>query len=156
MPTSVNPNLFAFMRLTDTTTPYGPANACWRWVGKLNNKGYGITRRMHCNYAHRLSYTLFVGPVPARMCVLHKCDVPDCVNPRHLRLGTQLENIQDCVTKKRHAHGERSGRSKLRLAEVLEMRARRDAGAKLKTLAAAYKVSVSLVSHICAHHVWRV
>ncbi len=53
-------------------------------------------------YAHRMAYELYVGPIPDGMCVLHRCDNPGCVNPEHLWLGTQLENVIDRDKKNRH------------------------------------------------------
>ena len=87
---------------------------CWLWTaGCFNNprghgRSYGCfclgsrtdgTRKMHP--AHRVAYELSVGPVPADMKLLHKCDNPRCVNPAHLFLGTQRQNIADMVVKGR-------------------------------------------------------
>ena len=78
-------------------------NNCWEWHGGKNNVGYGMIRdgtRMRT--AHRVSYELNVGPIPPKKHVLHICDNPKCVNPKHLRLGTHQDNMLDMKLKKRH------------------------------------------------------
>lgn len=71
---------------------------CWIWkAGKRGNNGYGGFRvnSTSIRLAHNVSYELYVGEIPKGMKVLHKCDNPLCVNPNHLFLGTQLDNIKD-------------------------------------------------------------
>jgi hypothetical protein len=75
-------------------------------------------------YAHRVAYELKFGPIPDGMHVLHKCDVPLCVNPDHLFLGTNDDNHADCVTKNRQSKGEHRPNSKLTDLIVAEMRKR--------------------------------
>jgi hypothetical protein len=77
---------------------------CWIWTGPLSDLGYGkvMYRGRHWR-AHRLAYTLSVGPIPTGVMVCHRCDVPACVNPAHLWLGTGLENVRDRDRKGRHA-----------------------------------------------------
>lgn len=72
---------------------------CWIWVGRLATGGYGRLRRKE--RAHRVSYEAFVGPVPAGMWVLHSCDTPACVNPKHLRAGDRDANSEDRVQRRR-------------------------------------------------------
>lgn len=77
---------------------------CWEWQGTITgNNGYGSMRipGKQTAYVHRLSYVLYKGPIPVGMKVLHKCDNPICINPDHLFLGTQLENIHDRDQKNR-------------------------------------------------------
>lgn len=83
--------------------PNRPSGACWIWTGPTNNHGYG--RFGGSRYAHRVSYQLAHGPIPPGMVVLHRCDNPPCVNPDHLSLGTQRDNVRDMVTKGRHNPG---------------------------------------------------
>jgi hypothetical protein len=83
-----------------------PDTGCWEWYGAFNNYGYGSIRVDGLRVgAHRASYVAHVGPLPSNMQVLHKCDNPSCVNPDHLFLGTQSDNVYDMVHKGRHIHG---------------------------------------------------
>jgi hypothetical protein len=76
--------------------------------------------------AHRASYEAFKGPIPDGMHVLHQCDVTECVNPDHLFLGTQLDNVRDMMTKgrakKRGLSGQLNPRSKLTSADIIAIR----------------------------------
>ena len=72
---------------------------CWEWIGDQFKRGYG--RVKEGVYAHRFSFELHYGFKPK--VVLHKCDNVRCVNPAHLRGGTQLENMQDKCAKGRQA-----------------------------------------------------
>lgn len=74
---------------------------CWLWTGAMQH-GYGKIRVVMKDVrAHRASWEIHNGPIPDGMCVLHKCDTPLCVNPAHLFLGTQQENIADKQSKGR-------------------------------------------------------
>jgi len=75
---------------------------CLIWKGYVFADGYGgySTKRVH-----RLIYELFIGPIPEKMFVCHKCDVPLCVNPSHLFLGTNKDNMSDMKYKKRSLSG---------------------------------------------------
>lgn len=69
---------------------------CWLWQAYTGGYGYGRIRiGGAARAAHRVSYTLFVGFIPSGLWVLHTCDVPGCVNPNHLYVGTAAENVQD-------------------------------------------------------------
>lgn len=79
-----------------------PENGCWLWLGYKDRDGYGVFYTKEGNRAHRLSYIFFCGPIAEGMHVLHKCDNPSCVNPEHLFLGTNQDNIDDKMVKGRH------------------------------------------------------
>jgi hypothetical protein len=80
-------------------------NECWLWTAYKNNNGYGVIRENGVNVlAHRLSLTLSGVDLPDDKNALHKCDVPACVNPEHLYVGTQKENIRDLVNRGRHCN----------------------------------------------------
>ena len=77
---------------------------CWLWTAAKNKKGYGIFGLgKQTDKAHRIAWRLIVGPIPAGLFVLHKCDVPNCVNPAHLFLGTNLDNVKDMIAKGRNS-----------------------------------------------------
>ncbi len=85
---------------------------CWLWTARRDKDGYGQIRigsevdgSTQNTRAHRLSWELANGPIPNKLQVMHLCDTPPCVNPRHLRLGTHKENMADKVQKGRAAVG---------------------------------------------------
>jgi hypothetical protein len=84
---------------------------CWNWIASKRNKGYGaFVYPSSCGdivqgRAHRFSWEIHNGEIPAGMCVLHKCDNPACVNPDHLWLGTKADNNHDMIKKGRRVVG---------------------------------------------------
>lgn len=109
------------------------SNGCWHWVGARLKQKYdygtfwidGGSERAHC-----VAYAIFRGSIPRGLFVLHTCDVPRCVNPDHLFLGTQSDNMHDASTKGRmNVNRTRDGKpsTKLRemdIAEIIAMRVR--------------------------------
>lgn len=81
----------------------GP-NGCWLWTGAIGGRGYGVVREgklPKATSAHSRSWKRHCGPIPSGAVLCHKCDVRNCVNPDHLFLGTQLDNVKDCIAKGR-------------------------------------------------------
>lgn len=82
-----------------------PNSGCWLWGKSVNKKGYGQISRSRKEgpaLAHCVSWQLAKGEIPQGLCVLHRCDVPCCVNPDHLWLGTKADNNRDMAGKGRH------------------------------------------------------
>lgn len=131
---------------------------CWNWEGAINSRGYGsLSIDGEFEQAHRASYRLFVGAIPSGMCVLHACDNPKCVNPRHLFLGTNQDNVNDKIAKGRLrvALGERQWKAKLTEENVLEIRERTKIGEKASYLAKVFGVHHSTINAIVAGVTWK-
>src|SRR3990167_1304899 len=71
---------------------------CWPWVGTKTKHGYGIFFSGKCVTAHRFAYEMAFGPIPRGLVVDHRCERRDCVNPNHLEVVTQAENLLRCKT----------------------------------------------------------
>lgn len=123
------------------------------WKGNLTNKGYGC---LGGPLAHRIAYELLVGPFPESAHVLHRCDNPPCINPVHLFLGTNNDNIDDKISKNRQAKGEAIGSSKLTEAMVISIRRRFSENESAQgELADEFKLSQSAVSKIVNRKLWK-
>lgn len=102
-----------------------PESGCWIWEGSCSSRGYGKIRYKGKIYSsHRLSYEIFKGAIPTGMFVCHTCDVPCCINPNHLFIGTPKENTEDMFSKGRNYKfklGENT-QAKLTVPKVKEIR----------------------------------
>ena len=101
-------------------------DGCWLWDEGRDKDGYGLIYSKELGglkKAHRVAYILFKDAIPEGLCVLHSCDNPPCVNPKHLWTGTRRNNIDDMVAKGRSLHGTKGSKTKLTEKQVLEIRA---------------------------------
>lgn len=128
---------------------------CWEWIGSISVWGYGqfATKRLK---AHRVSWQLTYGEIPNKLHVLHKCDNPLCVNPDHLFLGTQTDNMNDKVAKDRQLKGEESNLHKLTSQQVNEIRQRYlSGGISQSQLAREYGMTQQGISKIITRITWK-
>lgn len=107
--------------------------------------------------AHRLSFMIHCGEIPKGMYVLHSCDNPTCCNPRHLRAGTPLDNMQDKVNRGRLVvpRGEQSRHAKLTESDVIEIRKLYASGMTQLKLAKEFGVSQPHIGDIVRCEVWK-
>lgn len=151
------PLAFRLTALSDQSS--GP-NACWLWLGTKSEKGYGLlwwrgrtVRVTHVAYEQHYGH-----PVPSdKPIIRHTCDHPWCVNARHLRAGTQADNIHDMMRKGRDArpHGEDHHHAKLTEAHVRKIREDYALGRlPQQQLAAHYGVNQSVISDIILRRGW--
>lgn len=135
---------------------------CWLWQGRTTAFGHGVLDVSAGKgvRAHRYSWELVNGPIPEDLVVCHICDVPACVNPDHLTLGTRVYNTNDMWAKGRGrpgvSRGEAQGSAKLTAAKVVAIRARyAQGGVTHAVLAAEHGVTPSVISHITTRRSWR-
>lgn len=129
---------------------------CWLWTaGKICGYGqYTLPGRISSR-AHRVSWAISNGEIPAGMLVCHKCDVKNCVRPDHLFLGTDKDNAADCVAKGRNTKGQMVGRSRLNKEKVLAIRGKyKPRVYSQRRLAKEYGVSRSTIQTIIERRFW--
>lgn len=124
-----------------------PNSGCWLWTGTVDRKGYGRIK-VHGRHvgAHRVAYRVFVGADPQDLLICHRCDVPGCINPDHLFIGTSTDNARDMGRKGRSGHG------RLQASDVLEIRR---SALPPRDLAASFGVSRGTIHQIRRRHTWR-
>ena len=130
---------------------------CWIWFGPRWNNGYGTCRvGGKKRKAHRVAYLLHYGVLPSNKIVCHDCDVPMCVNPEHLFLGTDQDNATDSMLKGRKPSGEGHALSKLTDETVLEIRRRFENGTlKFREMARSLGVKHQTVLAVAHGKTWK-
>lgn len=137
-----------------------PNSGCWLWL-RAASRGYGAVRvGGKVMAAHRLSYALHKGDIPAGLFVLHNCDNPLCVNPDHLRVGTVKDNADDMVKRGRMnggrgTAGELNGNRRFTLDQINEIREAHRSTGNYARLARQYGVARSTIRRICIGDRWK-
>lgn len=146
----------------------GGNDACWIWTGDRTERGYGaISWKGKASRSHRISWLLTHGEIPDGLLVLHDCpdgDNPSCVNPSHLWLGTNADNVRDSVHKKRwfcHQHpeqirkGEQVHSAKLADPDIPRIRQLLAEGKTINEISALYRVGASTIQDINKGRTWK-
>ncbi len=131
---------------------------CWEWTAGKDIAGYGTFSINGKNqHASRAAWILIYGPIPNGLGILHSCNNPSCVNPSHLRPGTDQDNVDDCIRAGRNSppptiYGEKNNRAKLTDDQVRQVRILFAQGNDTrKQLAKQFNVSVSNIENIVAY-----
>jgi hypothetical protein len=135
---------------------------CWNWTGQKLPAGYGMIKESPSRknvYAHHLSWKIHYGEITGNLFVPHKCDNPNCVNPKHLFLGTSVDNMRDCSNKgrikgcsKQSWHGELSPVAKLNWNAVDDIRT---SSLSLSKLAKRYNVIKATIWKVKTNRIWK-
>ena len=140
---------------------------CWIWTARTNSQtGYGELalqkqrRKWRPHAAHRLSWYFFRGTIPSGLVIRHKCHNRGCVNPEHLLIGTQKDNIHDSIDAGRmigppHPKGESHPRAKVSEKDVVDIRARRASGESINSIKKDFPQIKWGVEDICRRKSWR-
>ena len=135
---------------------------CWIWTGHVNKEwGYGMVRRKgRPRLTHRWAWELTNGEIPAGLMVCHHCDVPACVNPTHLFLGTHQDNMDDMIRKCRARHdapavGSANGAAKLTEKDIPQIRRLIFYGLSNAEIGRAFSVGLSNISAIRVGKTWK-
>lgn len=135
-------------------------SGCWNWIGNMFQGGYGqfkhrkfLGKTTGIN-ASRASWLIHNGPLDSYLFVLHKCDNRRCVNPSHLYVGTQKDNMKDCTVKQRINKGEDRPQSKLTEENVREIKDLKIRQFSYREIAKKYNVTPNAVVSIVRGITW--
>lgn len=137
-----------------------PNSGCWLWLGNVNRQGYGLVVQpmgkgsIRYRLAHRVAYQCFKGPFDQSLDVCHSCDVPGCINPDHLWLGTHTDNMRDKARKGRGNHARGSAQGQAKINEEIALEIKRASGTA-KQIAARLNVSPNIVAQVRSGKTWR-
>ena len=132
-------------------------NSCWEWKAFKLWSGYGMFNRKNkklSRYAHRVCWEITFGEIPKGLKVCHKCDNRACVNPNHLWLGTQAENLADMARKNRSSIGTKHGQSKLNEDQIKEIFNLSKKGLSSSQIAKQFPVNRRQISRILSGERW--
>lgn len=132
---------------------------CWNWLGTMHRTGYGhfSVGAARMVSAHRVAFELINGAIPDGAHVLHVCDNKRCVNPAHLRLGTNRENCQEAWDRglqRKRVGGELSW-TRYTAGDIRAIRMRHASGESVRRLAVAYGMSYTNAKDIIARRIWK-
>lgn len=152
--------MFSF---ADTMRFWGKAeikgtNDCWDWLAGTFVDGYGTFWFRNKMYrSHRVSWILTFGEIPDGLLICHRCDSPHCVNPRHLFMGTNGDNMMDASRKGRlnAPRGENHAGSKLKNEDVFEIRRLRNQGLSYSELGRKFNCSDVNIKNIIVGKKWK-
>lgn len=135
-----------------------PKTDCWEWQGRKNKDGYGTFHILRdSKLVHRVAYEHFCGQIPEGLLVCHTCNNPCCVNPKHLKLGTDQNNMDDMVLAGRQnkQKGEDHHNAKLSKEQIVEIRELYSTGfVTQQDLADHFDVSQVHISNIVLKKRW--
>lgn len=131
-------------------------DGCWEWSGYIDNYGYGrIMTKDGPQRTHRVSYCVHHGEIPSGLSVLHHCDNRKCINPAHIYVGTQKQNMADKVGRGRALTGNNRGTAhpaaKIADADVYEIRKSKDSN---PTLAKKYGLTPAAIGMVKRRRTW--
>ncbi len=139
-----------------------PNSGCWLWTANLQpppSLPYGRFQQTNRKsaYAHRMAWELYRGPIPDGLSVLHKCDIPYCVNPDHLFLGTYTDNARDKEAKGRGGHpaGTKHFAAKLTPDDARNIRKLLASGFSTRGIAKRFQVHRSTILDIRNGRTWK-
>lgn len=161
-------------RLTRLTVK---TSSCWLYAGGKDKDGYGVVRirggsasaRRPALKAHRVAYELAYGPIPAGLHIRHACHVRHCINPAHLSVGTNADNVGDMMRAGRQskgaakaaamagvtARGEAHSFAKLTAADVRRLRERRAKGATYYELGREFGIAYQTAFRVAKGQSWK-
>lgn len=172
LPPLFQDDISRFWAKVDKTPGQGPAGECWGWTSTYDKDGYGRFWLKEAGQvrAHRVAFFLEHGYDSAPLCTLHECDWPPCVRGKHLKPGTNVDNLKERDRKGRQASGDRNGlrlhperaphgararTAKLTAELISSIRKRHKDGVMVSVLAKENKVYLSTIYRVIRMDTWK-